>query len=75
MAERWEIEGLGRSDEGDVVGERRKRCDAERPLFRDRGLADRARPYWETRGCVEHQEFHRAGRAVVIYGSYLYRIG
>jgi hypothetical protein len=50
MAERWEIEGLGRSDEGDVVGERRKRCDAESPLFRDRGLADRARPYWETRG-------------------------
>jgi hypothetical protein len=45
MAERWEIEGLGRSDEGDVVGERRKKCDAERPLFRDRGLANGARPF------------------------------
>jgi hypothetical protein len=45
MAERWEIEGLGRSDEGDVVGERRKKCDAERPLFRDRGLANGASLY------------------------------
>jgi hypothetical protein len=36
---------LGRSDEGDVVGERRKKCDAGRLLFRDRGLANGASPY------------------------------
>ncbi len=45
MAERFEIEGLGRSDEGDVVGERREKCDPERPLFRNRGLTNGARPY------------------------------
>ena len=56
MAERWEIEGLGRSDEGDVVGERRKKCDAEDLCFATAGLAKGARPYWVRRGCVELQE-------------------
>ena len=70
MAERWEFEGLGRSDEGDVVGERRKRCDAERPLFRDRGLANGASLY---SGKARRRLASRIPECDI--ATYLYRVG